>query len=165
MTRTTLSRSELAELEHVERKRKASDRLGRCPSCDVAYLWTAAPAAACLLCGGGLSSTTSSRRAGFYVVEGERLELAQRLPGGLPHAIAWHKAEADRLRQRVAHMRHDARAIEWEGFDQWARIGEPGRGCSYNLTGMGRQAERHESKARTLATRLRRLGDAVEATR
>jgi hypothetical protein len=168
MTRNLLTRSDLAELEHVAGKRSSSDRVGRCHA-HGGFLWRgAARRPACPVCGDGLASTTSSLGSGFHVLTDEVLDVAERLPGGIREAATWHRDNAARLEQRAAGDLARAELVDVVEEPRPYSTERPGDriarrgGSSINLDGLLRSAAAEYAKAGKLARRLERLGGPLE---
>ncbi len=137
-------------------------RVSRCRSCDEAFTWKGSARPGCPRCGAQMGTTTRMLRAGFTLLEGDALALAERYPGGLQADITWeadHAASIDRRLEgaKAALAAGDATQDE-DGVirtDRW--VWHPER--------MLAEAARHRAKADRYARRLAKLGGPTEVTR
>lgn len=158
-------------LEHVARKRSASDRIGRCQH-HGGFLWRgAARQPACPVCGSGLAATTSSLRSGFTVLTDEVLDVCERYPGGIAASAEWHRCvRRNRIAQAAGELDR-AERVEFAAEDNVGRRELVGDRIAFrchgilNVDGLLRFADLELPKVAKLERRLAKLGGELEAPR
>lgn len=141
-------------------------RVSRCVPCAMAFTWkggTARPA--CPDCGAPMFTTTRRLRVGFWLLEGDDLARAERLPGGLAGEATAERVYAERMDALAARLEADVAAgraeldpvtgITWELRDY-------GRGSGHRIGQIEEEAARARAKAEKLERRLAKLGGELE---
>lgn len=159
-------------------------RVSRCVTCDTAYTWKgSAPRPGCLRCGGALTTSTRQRKAGFLLLEGDELAKAERIPTGLPKAIAYELAVAERYDATAQRLRDKIDAGEYvlqaDGttVELWKQPSDYDRGASWtrwndagtlvysgtqDLGWQDKGAAKARDKAAKYERRLAKLGGPLE---
>lgn len=175
----TCSGAEL-DLETRDFDPPKAQRVSRCRRCEIGYTWKGSAAQpGCPRCGGTIGTSTRRLKVGFVLLAGDDLANAERVPGGLPDAIAWHEKRAERAETRARDLRAELErgdaeldedgetiwqmreASDWEIERGQAKPGERRRQSGMNPRYLDESAERHRAKAAKYQRRLEKLGGPI----